>query len=182
MATKAAAALRIDGLEELRRRSGLAPRAFDRVSRIVVRRAGYRVRRESREIVPGTVFDRSILMRQGTGGLTALVGSIAPERTVRSIHAGRKPGEAPGLKATARWIRTRGLAGSVSVTTRRQVRRGAVRPDAIAALARTVQAEIRARGTRPIQFLTRALPPSLADIHRYFREEIGKALAKVARG
>lgn len=177
--TKAAATLRIEGLEDLRRRSGLAPRAFDRVSRIVVRRAGYRVRRESRDIVPGTVFDRSILMRSATGGLTALVGSTASERTVRSIQEGRKPGEAPSLKATSRWLRTRGLAGTVSVSTRR---RRAVRQDAVAALARTVQAEIRSRGTRPIQFLTRALPPSLPDIHRYFREEIGKALAKVARG
>lgn len=179
MATKAAASLRIDGLDELRRRSGLAPRAFDRVSRIVVRRAGYRVRRESREIVPGTVFDRSILMSSAGGGFTALVGSTASERTVRSIHEGRKPGEAPSLAATARWLRTRGLSGTVSVSTRRRRAGG---QNAAMALARTVQAEIRARGTKPIQFLTRALPPSLGDIHRYFREETAKALRKVARG
>lgn len=176
--------VQIPDLDELRRKLDSAPEMFDYALKIVLKRAGLRLRREAREIMPGEIFDRAITDQSGESALSRIVGT-APEvnlKAARSIVAGRPAGHPPSLKATQRWIRTYGLAGAVSLKTQRQVQKKNVRQRDVEGLAWVIQQRIRASGTKPIPFISGAIGPSMADIRRYFDEAAAAALKKIARG
>lgn len=171
--------VRIDGLEDMQRRLASAPNLYDYALKIVLKRAGLRVRRESREIMPGVIFDRSIVDQRGATPLQRVVGTNA--FAGKSIAEGRPAGTAPSLKATKRWVKTYGLAGAMSVKTRRQVGKKSVNQSDVNSLARLIRREIRARGTKPIPFLQGAIGPAMADLRRYMNEAVDAALKKIAR-
>lgn len=169
--------VQVEGLEEVQRRLSHAPELINGALRIVVKRAGLRIRRESREIMPGTVFDRSIIDQSGPTPLSRAVGS--PARSAESIQEGRRPGRPPSVKALSRWVQTYGLAGAVSLKTRRQVGKKNVDQRAVEGLAWALQARIRRTGTKPIPFIRDAIGPSLADVKRYIDEAVAAALKKL---
>lgn len=177
MATRALGGIQIEGLEELRR--SLDPRVFNRTMAIAHRRASLRVRREAREIMPGTTFDRAIHNQVLPNGLGAIVFTDAAAG--ESIHEGRPVGKPPSLKALSRWIRTYGLAGAVSFKTRRVVRKKVVDQRDVESLSWRMQQRIRDRGTRAIEFLSGALAPSAADVQRYWREALVDTVKHFAR-
>lgn len=168
MRTRALGGIELRGVDELRR--SLDPRVFNRTMAIAHRRAGLRVRREARQIVPGTTFDRAIHSAVLPKGLGAMVFTNAAAG--ESIHEGRPAGKPPSLKALSRWIKAYGMAGVVSLKTRRAVRRKDVKQRDVEALAWRLQQGIRGTGTKAIEFLTGALGPSRADVERYWREAL----------
>lgn len=167
---RAVGGIQIDGIKELRRQ--LDPAVFNRTMRIANRRAAGRVQSESRRIIPGTIFDRAIWTQMLPGGLGAIV--FTPAKAGESIHEGRPAGTAPTYKALKRWIRTYGLAGSVSIRTRRVRTAKSVAPtwSAVNQLAGAVRAKILRRGTKPIPFLAGAIGPARGDVERYWREAL----------
>lgn len=179
MASRALGGIQLEGVEELRR--SLDPRVFNRTMAIANRRASLRVRREARAIMPGTTFDRAIHNKVLPNGLGAIVYTDAAAG--ESIHAGRPAGKPPSLKKLNRWIRTYGLAGSVSIKTRRVVRSKAATPAQrdVESLAWKLQQQIRETGTKAIEFLAGAIGPSRADVERYWREALVDTVKHFAR-
>ncbi len=170
--------VRWDGLDRLRKQLGASKATWERALRIAVRRSALRARREAREIVPGPIFDRSIVERVQSAELAATVFSLAARRTAESIAGGREPGQAPSIKQLEDWIRRYGLSGSVNVATGRR-RRGS--QAAMRALAVRLRRRIKARGTRPIPFISGAVQPSMADFRRYLTEAVARAMRSTFR-
>lgn len=173
--------VRFEGLDQMRKRIGTSQRTWDAALRIAVRRSGLRARRESREIAPGRIFDRSILNTVAAGGLSTTVQSYADPARRLSIATGRRPGQPPSLRALNRYIRTYGLAGAVSLRTRRAVRKSKVAQREVEAMAWRLQQTIRGRGTKAIPFITGAIQPSMADFRRYLSEATAKAMRQTFR-
>lgn len=178
--------IRIRGMEAVVRDLHATARELRYATRIVTQRTAMTMRAGAREIVPGKQFDQSIQSWGSRDRATFRVGSDAA--VAESVHRGRRPGEAPSIKALKRWIESRGLTGSVSVKTRRVTKRklsGAAlvsHDRAVLAMAYRLQAEIRARGTAPIPYLTSALSATQADLERYMREAVLKAIKKFRGG
>lgn len=175
---RAVGGITLQGVDDLRHQ--LDPAVFNRTMRIAHRRGVARVQRESRAIAPGIIFDRSIRSQVLPGGLGGIVYTDA--RAAESIHEGRPIGNAPTIRALMRWVRTNGLAGSVSLKTRR-VRRAKSAQGAesvVRAMAVRFQQTIRDRGTKAIPFLAGALAPSRADVERYWAEALADTVKHFA--
>lgn len=179
MAARALGELEFRGVEELRRK--LDPQIFGYANKIVLNRALLKTRSGARERVPGKLFDNSIQKKTIPGTESGIVYSNA--QTAESIHGGRKPGETVSIRKLRSYIERYGLAGSVSLKTRRANRRKLTpeRDRAILSLAYQMRRRIKAKGTAAIPFLTEPLEQMRAsseDLARYWREAIPVALKK----
>ena len=184
--------MQVQGLEGLRRVSGLAPKQFDVVLRHAVRTSAVQMR----HTMIGQVGEFAIGGRAGRfahsiryrlRGLGALVGSLAP--TALSIEQGRHPGEVVPRGLIERWVRSRGIArGIFGVGTRRQVGRFDRRAGRFAAVVRAEEEEalrivqlIKQRGTRPKRYGEHTVERSKQPVLRNFRESVQKALRGLAQ-
>lgn len=176
--------IEIRGLDQIER--ALDPHIFRYAGAIVLRRALYRTRSEAREIVPGRIFDNSINVKVLPDRINGIVYSNA--ETALSVHEGRRPGEQVSIRKLKMYIKRYGLAGSVSVKTRRALKPGksakAIQAQDAAAisLAYRLRHRIAEQGTKPIEYLTRPLAATSRDLERYWREAVPKAIAHFAKG
>lgn len=157
----------IEGLDELRREMRLMPKHFDYALRVAIRRAGQRTAKEAKGLLPArSRLARSITSRLQYHPIVAEVGSSARPDRVLSIHVGRRIGEPPASSAIARWHKNRGLE-ELSRRERAEVWK--------------IVNAIRARGVRPLPFLTGALERALPEIDRYLRDALVYVMGKLAR-
>lgn len=182
----------VQGLEGLRRASGLAPRQFDVVMKHAIRVSAIQMRHVMIEEVgkfaiggKGGRFAQSIRYR--LSGLSAVVGSIAP--TALSIEKGRSAGEVVPVGLISRWVRNRGIVrGIFSVGTRQVSGRINKRQGRYAGVVTAEEAEalriveqIRSHGTAPKLYGQRTAERSQGRVLRNFRESVEKALRGLAQ-
>lgn len=177
-------AIRIRGLDQVLRGLRATEGELKYATRIVTNRAALKVRAVERETVPGKRFDDSIQKWSTADRATYRIGSQARVATQRSIIEGRSPGHPPSIRALVRWIESRGMAGSMTVKTRRVSRRklsaaATVAHDrAVQSMAHRLQKEILQRGTAPIPYVEAGELVAERDLERYMREAVEKAVRK----
>jgi hypothetical protein len=184
--------MQVQGLEGLRRASGLAPRQFDVVMRHAVRVSAIQMR----QVMLGEVgqfaeggrsgrFAQSIRYR--LSGLTAVVGSLAP--TALSIERGRRVGEAVPRGLIERWVRRRGIVrGIFDIASRQRARSIDRRARRFASVVTAEEEEalrivrlIKQRGTAPKLYAANTIERSKDRVLRNFRESVHKALRGLAQ-
>lgn len=182
----------VQGLEGLRKASGLAPKQFDTVMRHAVRVSAIQMR----HVMIGEVSQFAIGGRGGRfaqsiryriGGLNALVGSLAP--TALSIEKGRSPGDVVPRGLIERWVRNRGLVrGIFDVGSRRVAGRIGRRQQRFPGVVTAEEEEalrivdlIKQRGTAPKFYAERTADKSKDRVLRNFRESVEKALRGLAQ-
>lgn len=177
----AGASVTVIGLDELRVRMHKGSAILNAELRPAIRESAVLVRDEAKRRAPGNRLPSSVQFAVLSGGLRAIVGSIAA--TALSIHQGRRAGERVNFGLIVGWVRRTGLAGAVSIRTQRPVRlrKGSSGDRALRERAAQIVALIRARGTRPIPFIIPALAPTAPAVMNVIRAATIRAIRKVAR-
>lgn len=182
----------VQGLEGLRKASGLAPQQFNTVMRHAVRVSAIQMRHVMISEVDrfaiggrGGRFAQSIRYR--VLGLVALVGSLAP--TALSIEQGRRSGEVVPVGLIQSWVRRRGIArGIFDIGTRSIAKRIGRRQKRFGAVVTAEEEEalriidlIKQRGTAPKLYVQHTLERSKDRVLRNFQESVQKALRGLAQ-
>jgi hypothetical protein len=173
--------VKVDDLDGIRRRFGSASKTLDSELRPAVREGAVLIRDEARRLAPGKKLPNSIQFKVEQGGLRSTIGSVA--KTALSIHQGRRAGERVNFGLILGWVRRSGLAGAVSIKTRRPVRlrQGSSGDRALRVAAAQVVAQIRARGTKPLPIILPAVAPTQSRVQRLFGTAVNRAMRRVVR-